>query len=57
MSQIFLPKTSLSTMALETECISRPNKGTSTDAPDVPSPTSMSIGMFSKYNHVTIIFQ
>ena len=28
-------------MALKTECISRPNLGTSADVPDVPSHTSM----------------
>ena len=28
-------------MALETECILRPNLGTSADVPDVPSRTSM----------------
>ena len=28
-------------MAFETECILRPNLGTSADVPDVPSPTSM----------------
>ena len=30
-----------SSMAFETECISRPNLGTSADVPDVSSPTSM----------------
>ena len=51
-SQNLLLKIYLSTMAFETECISRPNLGTSADVPDVPSPTSMDPG-----TKVTILLQ